>query len=73
MVLLTPSLGLAGDVHIVTPPASDPSDHNAMQLMGGEDDSSPGSAAIVVRDSDDEGWVDEAKSPDEELGLLATY
>ena len=73
VVLLTPSLGLAGDVRIVTPPASDPSDHNAMQLMGGEDDSSPGSAAIVVRDSDDEGWVDEAKSPDEELGLLATY
>ena len=73
VVLLTPSLGSAGDVRVATPPASDPSDHDTMQLMGGEDDSSAGSAAIVVRDSNDEGWVDEAESPDEELGLLATY
>jgi hypothetical protein len=72
-VSLTSSSGSAGDVHVTTPPASDPSDHDAMQLMGGEDDNGIGSTTIEIKDSDDEGWVDEPESPKKELGLLATY
>ncbi|KAK2464101.1 hypothetical protein APHAL10511_003888 [Amanita phalloides] len=70
-VLLTSSSGSAGDAHITTPPASDPSDHDVMQSMGGEDDNGIGSTTIEIKDSDDKGWVDEPESPKKELGLLA--
>lgn len=74
VVPVTSSLGSVGDCLSPT----DPSDRDTQPLMSKKD--SGGNATIVVWDSgdedssdDDNGWIDDQESPDEELGLQSPY
>lgn len=79
-ISLTSSLGSLGDATNVTPPTG-PSDHNtrlpSREVTGEADGGVEHGMVIDINDSENENeneqWVDEPKSPEDELSQLSIY